>query len=73
MCLSLEDWNKLAPDPSIFKDILVIYKELEKIDKYNCSLNIHDNSLDLDIRLREYNYKEINISLKKKRGRRFKS
>ena len=63
VCLSLEDWNKLAPDPSIFKDILVVFKELEKIDKYNCSLNFHDNSLDLDIRLREYNYKEIKILL----------
>ena len=63
VCLSLEDWNKLAPDPSIYKDISVIYKKLEEIHKNNCSLNFHDNSLDLDIRLREYNNKEIKISL----------
>lgn len=68
VCLSLVDWNKLAPDPSIFKDILLVYKELEKIDKYNCSLNFHDNSLDLDIRLREYKYKEIKILLIKEKN-----
>ena len=67
VCLSLVDWNKLAPDPSIFKDILVVYKELEKIDIYNCSLNFHDNSLDLDIKLREYKYKEIKILLIKEK------
>ena len=65
VCLSLEDWNKLAPDPSIYKDISVIYKELEKIniDKHNCSLNFHDNSLDLVLKLQEYNYEKIKISL----------
>ena len=69
VCLSLKDWNKLAPDPSLFKDILVIYKELEKIEKYNCSLNLHDNSLDLEIKLREYNYKPINISLTEEKNK----
>ena len=61
--LSLENWNKLAPDPNAFKDISDIFQKLEKIDKDNCSLKFHDDSVDLDIKLPNYHYNSMIISL----------
>ena len=61
--LSLEDWNKLAPDPNIFKDISDIFQKLEKIEKENCILKFHEYSVDLDIKLPNYHYNSMIISL----------
>jgi len=64
VCLSLEEWNKLAPDKSEFKDMEDIFKELNKISKKNCSLKFHDNSLDLVLKLDIYSFEPMNIPLK---------
>jgi len=62
--LSLEEWNRLAPDKSEFKDMSVIFQKLSKINNKNCSLKFHDNSLDLVLKLVEYNYEPMEIALK---------
>ena len=62
--LSLEDWNRMAPDKSVFNDMSVIFQKLNKIDNRNCSLKFHDNSLDLVLKLVEYNYDTMEITLK---------
>ena len=62
--LSLEEWNRLAPDKSEFKDMSVIFQKLSKINNKNCSLKFHDNSLDLVLKLVEYNYDPMEITLK---------
>ena len=62
--LSLEEWNRLAPDKSEFKDMSVIFQKLNKIDNKNCSLKFHDNSLDLVLKLVEYSYDPMKITLK---------
>ena len=62
--LSLEEWNRLAPDKSEFKDMSVIFQKLNKIDNKNCSLKFHDNSIDLVLKLVEYSYDPMKITLK---------
>ena len=52
--LSLEDWNKLAPEPNLILDISIIFKELKKIDSRNCFLKFYDYSLDLGIKLLDF-------------------
>lgn len=66
--LSLEDWNKLAPEPNLFLDISIIFKELKKIDSRNCFLKFHEHSLDLGINLKEYYYDPIIITLKEEKN-----
>ena len=66
--VSIEEWNKLAPDPSLFNDFSAIFKELSKIDFKNCTLKFYDNYVDLDIKLGEYGYNPIKISLKEEKN-----
>jgi len=62
--LSLEEWNRLTPDKSEFKDMSVIFQKLSKVNNKNCSLKFHDNSLDLVLKLVDYSYEPMKIALK---------
>ena len=66
--VSIEEWNKLAPDPSLFNNFSSIFNELRKTDFKNYTLKFYDNYVNLDIKLGEYGFDPIKISLKEEKN-----